>query len=166
MAPRPVLEPAALYCIWFSRGLGDGTFHWAIGASADTAHVVKMHATNLQGGWVYEKKTENIVESQTACVAVKIGQLSSDWTDVVDRVSNILEQIPMAIPSVDQSIERVFTCRVWLKEAVRVLAANGFIYCADVAALEREVKAYGQAQDEKTISGHPLVVHKSTVASG
>ncbi|KAL1659960.1 hypothetical protein EV122DRAFT_253083 [Schizophyllum commune] len=158
---RPVLEPAALYCILFSRG--DGTFHWTIGAAVDTANALKMHATNVQGGWAYEKKMHNIIKSQTACVAVKIGQLSS--TDVIDRVSSTLERIPMSIPSIDQSIERVFTCRVWVKEAVRVLAANGFISCSDVAGLEREVKGYGQAQDEKTISGHPVVVHKSTVAS-
>ncbi|KAI0787360.1 hypothetical protein C8Q74DRAFT_1366261 [Fomes fomentarius] len=160
MAP-PALQPSSLYCILFSRG--DGTFHWTICASVDASNAVKMHATNVQGGWVYEKKMHNVIKSQTACIAVKIGELSSSAD--IERVSSILENIPMSIPSVDQSIEHRFTCRVWFKEAARVLTTNGIISCSDVAGLEREIKGYGEEQDEKTISGHPLVICKSSIAS-
>ncbi|THH30618.1 hypothetical protein EUX98_g3588 [Antrodiella citrinella] len=122
-----------------------------------------MHATNVQGGWEYEKKVENVIGNVSACVAVKIGKLSS--TADINRVSSILEKIPMSIPSVDQAIEGRFTCRVWFKEAVRVLTAKGVISCPDVAGLEREMKDYGEEQDEKTIHGHPLVIYKSSIAS-
>ncbi|KAI0093263.1 hypothetical protein BDY19DRAFT_922981 [Irpex rosettiformis] len=156
-----VLHPPSIYATLFLRG--DGTFHWAICVSVDDSNATKMHVTNLSGGWVYEKIMDSIVKSQTACVAVKIGELSS--TRDIEPVSNLLENIPMLIPTIDQSIEERFTCRVWFKEAIRVLTANGIISCPDVYKLERELKAYGEEQDPKTVAGYGVEIRTSSILS-
>ncbi len=44
----------------------------------------------------------------------------------------------MTIPPSDVDRESAFTCRVWVKQAVRVLAENAIVKCLDVDALERE----------------------------
>ncbi|THH30614.1 hypothetical protein EUX98_g3586 [Antrodiella citrinella] len=157
---QTALEPACLYAVLFSRG--DGTFHWTICAAVDERTAMKMHATNTLA-WVYEQKMHDILESVSACVAVKIGKLSS--TADIDRVSSLLEKIPMSIPPAYRAIERRFRCRIWFKEALRALTTEGFISCPDVEAFERELLVYGEERDDLTVSGAPLVFQKSSVVS-
>ena len=70
----------------------------------------------------------------------------------------------METPAVDESIEPKFSCRVWFKEAIRVLASNHIISCSDVIELECELRAYGEEQDPKTITGAPVMIYESSVA--
>ena len=37
-----------------------------------------------------------------------------------------------------------FSCRIWMREAVRVLNKQGVIVCEDVDALEKECEAYAE----------------------
>ena len=71
----PTLEAGSICCALFSSGTGD--FHWAIVIPVNGELAHKMHATNVQGGWVYERKDNNIANSKTVCVVVKIG--TSSW---------------------------------------------------------------------------------------
>ena len=48
----------------------------------------------------------------------------------------------MAIPVEDREVEPLFTCRVWWKQAIRLLSRNGYIVCSDLQALESECKRY------------------------
>lgn len=65
----------------------------------------------------------------------------------------------MTIPLADQRIEPIFTCRVWLKEAVRRLAHYNFINCPNVYVLEQELMRYGMQQDGMTVSGSGWALH-------
>lgn len=52
----------------------------------------------------------------------------------------------MAVPEADRAREPVFTCRVWVREAVRRMHAGGYVQlCPDVDALEEEMWRYGRA---------------------
>lgn len=69
---------------------------------------------------------------------IKIGHIDLDFdhTLLVDYVKDI----PMAVPPSQRSKEPKFTCRVWFKEAIRVLNDSGvFVKCPDVDALEDEL---------------------------
>lgn len=68
---KPPLPVGSIACALFSRG--DGTFHWALVIPTDTKNVVKLHATNIQGPWVYEKVNHALDKSVKLCVVVKIG---------------------------------------------------------------------------------------------
>ncbi|KAF9474025.1 hypothetical protein BDN70DRAFT_885286 [Pholiota conissans] len=48
----------------------------------------------------------------------------------------------MSVPTIDENTEPTFTCRVWFKEAIRILNNSGYISCPDVNQLEVECKAF------------------------
>ncbi|KAI1793423.1 hypothetical protein LXA43DRAFT_1059795 [Ganoderma leucocontextum] len=136
----------SIYCALFSRG--DGKFHWTIVIPSNNSNDVEMlHVRNPSGGWSFERKTHDVSNSLTACVIVKTGHSHGH-------------------PTVDKTIETQFTCRVWFKQAIRVLAANGVLRCPDVYALEREIIRYGEAQDAKTIAGMGYKYHVASVVHG
>jgi hypothetical protein len=56
-----------------------------------------------------------------------------------------LRPIKIAVPVIDQAREPKFTCRVWFREAIRVLNNVGMLKCEDVDALKEECKEYGKA---------------------
>lgn len=65
----------------------------------------------------------------------------------------------MEVPSIFEDSEKRFSCRVWVKEAWRVLDANGIIKCSDVVALEHEMWDFGREHDPLTITGAPFKFH-------
>ncbi|TFY72336.1 hypothetical protein EVG20_g669 [Dentipellis fragilis] len=157
--PKPVLEIGSIYGALFSRG--DGKFHWAlvVPLESDTGQdAVKMHATNLGTGvWRYVREPD---KSPNLCVVVKLGE-TSPLQNMVDYIDDLLKNIPMLVPEEDMIMEDTFTCRVWFKEAVRVLAANGIVKCLDVHSLEKEMFEYGEENDIQTGLGYPYKAHAS-----
>ncbi|KAM5544230.1 hypothetical protein V8D89_001890 [Ganoderma adspersum] len=145
--------------VLFSRA--NGTFHWAIVIPSNNSdHAEILHANNpveAGGRWSFQRKTHDVYASRTACIIVKIGTLTA--TNTIERITNLLEGIPMAIPLADRTIEPRFTCRVWFKEAIRVLARNGVLTCPDVSALERKMIEYGQEQALSTSLGGGYKYH-------
>ena len=65
----------------------------------------------------------------------------------LDEVTGLLKDIPLAIPDSDKNTEPRFSCRVWLREAVRHLDAAGLINCSDINALEAECRSYALEND-------------------
>ncbi|KAI0797399.1 hypothetical protein BC629DRAFT_1503682 [Irpex lacteus] len=72
----------------------------------------------------------------------------------------------MALPAVEEEKEPRFTCRVWMKEALRRMHNAHFIDCPDVYALEAEMFELGSAAelsiDEGTFSKAKLVKAKNS----
>ena len=61
-----------------------------------------------------------------------------------NSVFQLLKGIPMTIPQEDVGIEPKFTCRVWWKQAIRLLSDRGYIKCDNVQALENECIEYAK----------------------
>ena len=166
-------------CALYSRG--DGRFHWTIVIPVDPINAVEMHAINTRGrGWAYQKRNRSLHKSATLCVLAVIGMhiintispfcypltlqlLSGIITEMntIDKISGLLEQIPMTIPSIDMGLEFNFTCRVWFKQAVRVRSAHGVIRCPSVTTLEEELVEMGGMNDESVSGGGIFTIHVS-----
>ncbi|KAH6894972.1 hypothetical protein BKA70DRAFT_791071 [Coprinopsis sp. MPI-PUGE-AT-0042] len=117
-----------------------GEYHWAICPAYDDTKAYKVHAKQVSSHWFFEDPPvfEDLIKSDIITADVKIGALKSTDQSDFDAVVDLLRQIPMETPEIDQGVEPKFTCRVWLREAVRVLHRNGYIECPDVNALEKE----------------------------
>ncbi|KAL1952059.1 hypothetical protein VTO73DRAFT_1208 [Trametes versicolor] len=135
---------------------GTPTFHWHIWVPDRDATRerlcagTKMHALGrrsrnpdgtLTERWGYESTEFTLTTSHTVAVAAILGHLPAGKT-VVD-LDQVLSEIPMSVPVVDQGREREFTCRVWIREAMRRMHAHRYIHCPNVDALEAEMLRYG-----------------------
>lgn len=76
---------------------------------------------------------------------IKVGSLG---THTVESVVAILEQIPMASPAGTEDEHVKFSCRIWLREAIRVLNQQGIIACNDVNALQAECEKHADTNKE------------------
>ncbi|EMD34050.1 hypothetical protein CERSUDRAFT_97974 [Gelatoporia subvermispora B] len=156
--PGPPIPLGALYACLFSRG--DGTFHWSLVLPQSPSLVHKFHATNLQGGWHFERVPDKLAQSVNACCVVKLAPALPDSTDALQAC---LEALPMATPAADAP--HPFTCRIWFRAAVRTLHARGVLHCADVDALEAELRALAEAHWLAIEQGTPYVVCESGCCS-
>ena len=77
-------------------------------------------------------------------------------------IDALFKTIPMTIPLSDVGRESAFTCRVWVKQAVIVLAENGIVKCLDVDALEREIIEFGNENEPNVLKGLPYKLHFSS----
>ncbi|KAI9629268.1 hypothetical protein KEM48_011117 [Puccinia striiformis f. sp. tritici PST-130] len=69
------------------------------------------------------------------------------WAYEVDWNFNLGEclQVPLnSISERDEGREPRFSCRTWVKEAIRMLDWHGVLQCDDVDELEYEIKAFGE----------------------
>ena len=148
-------------------------FHWYLFVpNAEDAHLdvqsgLKMHATTdfslgptpAERTWCFDAKPTRLAtdEGGLAAAAV-IGQLPVTLAGLeeeegptrtgrrtLDALRDLLAQIPMAVPEADRAREPVFTCRVWVREAVRRMHEEGYVDCPDVDAMEEEMWRYGRA---------------------
>ncbi|KIY45572.1 hypothetical protein FISHEDRAFT_49049 [Fistulina hepatica ATCC 64428] len=147
---RPLL-PVGHICVGlFSRG--DGKFHWSILLPFSTTHTYVYHATNLYGGgWIHELQVRNVHDWLTTCAVIRLsGPTGLTSPETLNDLLNI-KYISMDTPTTDPP--EPFTCRVWVRKAIRVLHGSGYINCPNAIALEDELRAFGEAQDPATITG-------------
>ncbi|PYH95641.1 hypothetical protein BO71DRAFT_199916 [Aspergillus ellipticus CBS 707.79] len=106
-----------------SRGALPG-FRWGIFIPTATPIGQVWHATNREGGWKLDPKTSpNVPFSLSLLLAKKIGAVNqSNWQTCVD----ILDGIP-ADGRPSPNTGEVFSCRVWVKDAIIALQNNGII---------------------------------------
>lgn len=101
-----------------------------------------MPLLNADGSWAYVRKGNTMIYSASIVVATIIGKLK---THSLTDLDTLLRAIPMPdIPVVDVGREPKFTCRVWIREAVRRMDKASYIQCTDVDALEKELIEYGR----------------------
>ncbi|KAI0076149.1 hypothetical protein K474DRAFT_1663415 [Panus rudis PR-1116 ss-1] len=152
-------------------------FHWLLWVAdedqtGERPKGKKFHAvenTNAAASdapWSFDDSEFTLPTSRSVAAAAIIGRLKDKTRDDLRRV---LSRIPMTIPPVDAAREPVFSCRVWVREALRTMHREGFIYCPDVDALEQEMWGYGraaaQAVEKETFELAKLVqaVHSRTL---
>ncbi|EAU86218.1 hypothetical protein CC1G_03429 [Coprinopsis cinerea okayama7 len=117
-----------------------GMFHWSLYVvEADGKPGWQVHATNKDTDvWRFAQDSWDGPSSEGAIAFLKIGEIMEglDVSCLLEYVQNI----PMAVPPSQEDKEPAFTCRVWFKEAVRILNDSGlFVECMDVDALEYEL---------------------------
>ncbi|OCH95366.1 hypothetical protein OBBRIDRAFT_883924 [Obba rivulosa] len=156
--PGPSVPLGGLYACLFSRA--DGTFHWTLVLPQDATTVHKFHATNLQGGWRFERVPDRLAQSPNACVVVRLGTVAPGRTD---ELCARLEAAPMCTPAADGAQQ--FTCRIWFRAAVRVLHAQGAVECPDVDALEKELRTLAEGRRLAIEQGAPYVICDSECSS-
>lgn len=153
--------------------LGNQRFHWFLFApNTSTSQVapapgMKLHATTNPGHWAFEAPGEySLGQSDAICVAAVIGELNPEEGFTAESLKALLAPIPMAVPAVEEEKEPRFTCRVWMKEALRRMHNAHFIDCPDVYALEAEMFELGSAAelsiDEDTFIKAKLVKAKNS----
>jgi len=159
----PPVPPNTISAVLLSRG--DGTFHWALALAIDNAPYSfrKLHATQLKGpGWEYEDIVHDITALQQrkpVCVIVQIGHISPKNSS--ESIACILSSTPLGIVTERETKETTFNCRVWVREALRVLYDESIISCSDVESLEQEFFSLAHDNDTKTVVGGPYKVHVS-----
>ncbi|KAI0647283.1 hypothetical protein C8Q79DRAFT_908681 [Trametes meyenii] len=135
-------------------------FHWfffvpdAPSATAGSTPYAgtKLHAiTNgLQGDgkrWSYDRTALALATSPAVAAAAILGRLPPGKT--VDDLDAFLCEIPMEVPQIDEGREPVWSCRVWVREALRRMHARGYVVCKDIDALEAEMWRYGGVAAKK-----------------
>lgn len=166
------LEENGVYAALYTNEHGK-SWHWAIyfhrfhyPSPNIEISGYKMHATNTYGPWQYERTDQDILSTHTLTTITKIGAIHDlQWG--VEFLETYLKAIPMSIPRVDELYEKAFTCRVWFREAIRVLHNEGFcINCSDVNALCRELISHARLNEANTMyrATHPLFVAKAARA--
>ncbi|KAF9479642.1 hypothetical protein BDN70DRAFT_878604 [Pholiota conissans] len=103
----------------------------------------KFHAVNDygRGAWHFDCIKVNLIDSMSVAAAAVIGSITDRD---VDRFRRVLAEIPMTVPDIDEEKEPKFSCRVWIREALRRLHREGYIECPDVGAMEDEMREYGR----------------------
>ncbi|KAM5538607.1 hypothetical protein V8D89_007636 [Ganoderma adspersum] len=138
-------------------GSGSGSrFHWFIfvpdpGQGDEKVQTgIKIHVTDFfpvfnratVRMWQFQDTAFTLATSASGVAAAIVGHLTENKT--VQQLVDLLREIPMSVPEVDIDREPDFSCRVWVREALRRLHGAGFIDCLDVIALENEMQGYGK----------------------
>ena len=77
-----------------------------------------------------------------------------------DAIARLVGAIPLAFPE-RETKESAFNCRVWVREAIRVLHDHGVVDIVDVYKLEEEFVALGEENDASVVQGGPYKVYWS-----
>lgn len=77
-----------------------------------------------------------------------------------DAVARLVRAIPLVLPAREVR-EGEFNCRVWVREALRVLQDHGAVDVVDVDKLEDEFIALGEENDGSVVQGGPYKVYWS-----
>ncbi|KNZ54601.1 hypothetical protein VP01_2903g3 [Puccinia sorghi] len=129
-------------------------FHWTIfiphppsGTQRSSSSGVKFHVIDMSRDpfWAYEVDWNfNLQDCLSVGAAVVIGRLRRPWgaREIHELLSTRVP--PNVIPQCDRGRETRFSCRVWVKEAIRMLDYCGVLQCDDVDELEYEINALGE----------------------
>ena len=120
-------------------------------------HVTVVQAPDAQPGeiawkWVYECVPFTLVTSRSLAAAVIIGFIPSGSS--FEDLEPHLAEIPLSVPPADAYHEPIFTCRVWIRQALRVLHAKRILWCYNIDLMEDEMREYGEAAHERLKSNN------------
>ncbi|KZT54080.1 hypothetical protein CALCODRAFT_510985 [Calocera cornea HHB12733] len=116
-------------------------FHWMIYTFGPGHARWAFHAITISNGWMYHMQNWNPVASHLALAAIQIGQFVEPGT-----LDVLLGAIPLQTHPDDQPHN--FTCRMWVRRAIRVLHQAGYINCTNLNALEAEAADYAETHRE------------------
>ncbi|KAI0370005.1 hypothetical protein BV20DRAFT_966989 [Pilatotrama ljubarskyi] len=136
---HPPLTPNTIYAALYWRA--DGKYHWALIVADTTTSGQKLHATNLDHPevWCYANDAFDVsTEWKPLVILGHIGAVSNVGAgEGSSKVDELLRTIPLETPECDAP--HPFTCRIWFREAIRVLSTHGMVSCRSVDVLEREL---------------------------
>ena len=149
-------------------------FHWYLfvpnelpstaGPHLDLQPGLKMHATTDYSPsaderlWSFDATPITLATDEGGLAAAAIiGRLDPRQGRSKAALRDMLAQIQMMVPEVDREREAAFTCRVWVREALRRMHAEGYVWCPDVNALEEEMWRYGR-EAAKAIEDDTFVI--------
>ncbi|KAK8203088.1 hypothetical protein HDK77DRAFT_486552 [Phyllosticta capitalensis] len=145
------LQPRGLYILLFARGDNADAkddFHWALYLHQDKSNGGrKFHITGSAGKWLAEHGVTKAVLKEFLIVGlIQIANVPEGLEDHIDKKCR----------SLDSTLNQEgITCRTWLFKVLKLLQApvDGKIPfpCADLDALEREVKDWGNANLKSAI---------------
>ncbi|KAF5363329.1 hypothetical protein D9756_000077 [Leucocoprinus leucothites] len=118
-----------------------GLLHWLIYVVNDAESGWKIHASSKGSDTFYFSKEEwHCVDDDTAVAFIKVGQIDEGLN--IDHLAEYVKDIPMTVvPESQVNDETRFSCRVFVKEAIRLLnKAGAFVQCPDFKALANEVE--------------------------
>ncbi|KAJ3902118.1 hypothetical protein F5879DRAFT_904767 [Lentinula edodes] len=152
-----VMFPQIVLGLNIVRPFPDPAFHWFLFVANPRSiqgEGTKLHVTDSKNGvWEFEVVTNFTINSSSEAIttALIIGEIPEGKLKDVTGLFDICEhQIKLnEVPAADKGKEPKFTCRVWMKEAVRCLNAAGYLRCTDVDELEKEAIARGCAALEE-----------------
>lgn len=111
-------------------------FHWAFYLHTSPQGGLTYEVKGLGSGWIPEhSETGGIFKTNFLCVLIEIATIEPAKHGIFDSLVRSYDEDLRAIPGV--------TCRVWLLEVIRLLAANRLVKCQDPSVLERECKDIG-----------------------
>lgn len=166
---KPVIDPLPVYpdilISLLYLGGDPPRFHWYLYVqNPDSSSGTKIHATGMNGKWWY-KQIEYSLQHDPAVAAVAIIGKLNTTIHTLDYLDAVLKEVPMLeVAHADVGREPKFTCRVWLREALRRMHDAGFIHCPDVDAMEAEMVRYGSTAAEEN-EGDRFKVAKLASAS-
>ncbi|KAJ3766412.1 hypothetical protein FB446DRAFT_390851 [Lentinula raphanica] len=138
--------PGSIYAVLFERSVPD-SWHWAICVATSNSNAqnselegFKFHAKEyLPDVFRFEEpvpieKLAGKGEAGTVSVVVKIGAYDPSTSFSPEQITQLTSLLKSSIPTdtippSDVGIEHRFACRVWFKEAIRVLHRNRLIRC-------------------------------------
>ncbi|KXN81841.1 hypothetical protein AN958_03610, partial [Leucoagaricus sp. SymC.cos] len=142
-----------------------GLLHWQLYVVEDPESGWRVHATTKNSdNFCFAKDNWRYLEDGISIAFVKIGQIGGESS--VNKLVEYVKDIPMDIvPGNQKDSESKFSCRVWVKEAIRILDSIGvFVRCPDIGALVQEVNEQAAAAENQNPKNLPLSIY-SQVAS-
>ena len=155
----------SIYAMLFLHGFGDvpGMYHWAIYHHKNEKEGgFKYHIRNLGMGWITDHgKVHGALRQMYLVGMVRIGSTkkSSEQSETDDST------IGKIITEKDSFInEPGVTCKTWALSALHRLASSGYIFSEDIAALDKEIVAFGDKYQRDAVDGiQPRPVQASSI---
>ncbi|KZT50217.1 hypothetical protein CALCODRAFT_487320 [Calocera cornea HHB12733] len=122
-----------------------GTYHWLLVTTSDEVQPICFHAAQIPG-WHYETKAWDMFRSQTSVIGIKIGKYIS-----ANELNTVLAPVPMTTPAEEGDVE--FTCRIWVRAAIRHLNSLGMINCPNIDDLQAEANRLANMHAEDVALG-------------
>jgi hypothetical protein len=139
-------------------------YHWFIWLTGDEQSSTCVHATS-SGKYLCKLPHKNMTNSRISSAGAFQFEAKPSSSEAVSAIISIsrpsgrnlyaltesLREIPLETPQEDQG--QVFNCRVWVRQAIRVLEGQGVLKCDNLEALEAEALRYADANREAVEQG-------------
>lgn len=161
---EPVLDNEAIVAALFTRL--DGTFHWmlALPGAGLNGNAMRLHVINPEQIWQFDDSSQDLMHSHRLCTVVKIGsRRTREQTFTPAEVRNLLAMIELATPVFElaRGVQN-FTCRVWFRQAVRVLIEKHMVYCPRIKDLEDELLRLATPNAQRVFGGTPSCTYQAS----
>lgn len=157
------MEAAGIYLVLSSIGM-PGRFHWGLYLKLSRNLGFVAHAQHPDWSlssldWEMEYTQKATLESSVNLIlALKVGTLQTSKYSSYER--NLREPALM-----NESESSDFSCRIWVKRALKQLHEEGFVECDDVDAVEAEAIEFGTDSEREFRGRRGFLIKSSRYSS-